>query len=160
VVLNRLGRHEEAVGAAEEALRRLPRNTSAHEELARALWKRGRSEEALEAAEAGIQALPGKERLYLVKGQILEDLGKLEEAAKAYCLELGLRLDDAESHEALRGLLRKQPGLAPSPEVRGVGEAIEQKGSAGGCEAFLLETLSLIRDLEREAIGAPAPPGK
>jgi tetratricopeptide (TPR) repeat protein len=162
VVLNRLGRHEEAAEAAEEALRRLPKNTSAYEDLAFALWKLGRSEEGLEAAEVGIRELPGREHLHLVKGRILGDLGKLEEAAKEYCQELDLRLDDLESHEALGGLLRKRPDLASSPEVQAVGEAIEQRRSAGSCEAFLLETLSLIREHGKEGSGggAPVPGGK
>ncbi|MBN1443526.1 MAG: tetratricopeptide repeat protein, partial [Planctomycetes bacterium] len=159
-VLNRLGRYKEAADAAKEALRRLPKNTCAHEELARALWKLGRSEEAIEAADVGIQEIPGREHLYLLKGKIVEDLGKVEEAAKEYCLELDLRLDDPETHEALRGLLKRTPELASIPEVAAVADAIERRVSDGSRDAFVLETLSLIRKSEKEAIGAPAHTGK
>jgi serine/threonine protein kinase/tetratricopeptide (TPR) repeat protein len=159
-VLNRLGQYEEANGLAKEALEGLPRNTSASEELARALWKLGRSEEALEAAEAGIRELPGRENLHFVRGRILEDLGKPEEAAKAYCLELDLRLDHPEAHEALGGLLKRRPDLASTPEVQALGEAIERRKSAGSCKAILVETLSLIREPEKEASGTPASSGQ
>ena len=52
---------------------------------------------------------------------VLEDLGKVAEAAKACCLELDLRLDGAEAHEALAGLFKARPELASSREVRAEG---------------------------------------
>jgi serine/threonine protein kinase/Flp pilus assembly protein TadD len=159
-ILNLFGQYYEAEETAEEALGRFPRNTSASEQLARALWGQDRAEEALEVVEAGIGELPGMERLHLVKGRILEDLGKFQEAAMAYCEELDLRLDDQETHEALGGLLRKWPDLTSLPEVAAIGEAIERRRSEGSCGTRLLETLSLIRERGKEGSGAPAPSDK
>jgi serine/threonine protein kinase/thioredoxin-like negative regulator of GroEL len=159
-VLNRVGRFQEAAEAAEEGLRRLPKNTSAREHLAFALWKLGRSEEALACADAGILELPGRERLHLVKGMVLEDLGRLEEAAKAYSLELDLRLDDAEAHAALGGLLKRRPDLAAVQEVEAVAEAIERRMLSETCGPILLETFSLIREPGKAGGGAPATAGE
>jgi tetratricopeptide (TPR) repeat protein len=82
---------DEAIGSFEQALRRDPRNASAHDRLAFALRSKGRLDEAIEHYKQALSIAPNSAALHNNFGVALHDLGRLDEAIEH--LQRGVAID-------------------------------------------------------------------
>jgi tetratricopeptide (TPR) repeat protein len=81
--LRDLGRHEEALAALEDTMRRFPANEVAPNARAETLRDLGRYEEALAALEDTMRRFPANEVAPNARAETLRDLGRYEEALAA-----------------------------------------------------------------------------
>ena len=103
----RLGRHEDAVLAAEEFLQTDPKHLSALEMLAKSLWQLGHMERVVETTRKLIILNPYEPGYHVLQASALQCLGRYGEASRAY-----MRAGDAPgAREAVEELNGWQAGL-------------------------------------------------
>lgn len=111
-----LGRHSDALTAADEAIALDTGLAQAHANRGNALRRLGRGEEALAAMDRAIALEPGLAKAYSSRGGVLHDLGRLEEALAAFEHAIALQPDLDEAHrnrgQALRLIGRLEGALA------------------------------------------------
>jgi tetratricopeptide (TPR) repeat protein len=91
-----LGRQQEALRAADQALALDSADHIAWGNKARAMLSLGHTEEALEALDSSLDSKATQAETWFVKGGILYSANRFEEALTAY--ETGLKLDPIDSH--------------------------------------------------------------
>jgi hypothetical protein len=106
-VLVRLGRHEEAVAAAQEFLQTDPQNLAALEMLAKMQWQTCKMQGVVDTTRRLIVLNPYEPGYHVLQASALQCLGRYGEAARAYH-----RAGDAPGvHDAIEDLNSWQAGL-------------------------------------------------
>jgi tetratricopeptide (TPR) repeat protein len=120
--LGELGRHDEAVEAAEEAVRLAPRDWRAQAQLAEALTPtKPRLGEATAAAGRALELAPEEARSHIAVGLVAEADGRPRDAAKAFVRALALDPRNGAAHsnlERVRQSPRKRFRLLPRLSLR------------------------------------------
>ena len=109
------GRGEEALAAADAALRLDPAASDTQNLKGAVLRALGKNEEALAAFSAAVNAQPGNAQFRLNRSSVLGDLGRFEEALTDVDRAIALKGDDAQAWNnrgaALRALGRRDEAL-------------------------------------------------
>lgn len=99
-VLIELGRYEEAVASAQDAVRMDPSSFEPHYELARALTHLKRYPDAVREAEAALKARPRDAEAWALRGVLKAQLGDADEARR--CFETAANYDPQNSQAVVR----------------------------------------------------------
>jgi tetratricopeptide (TPR) repeat protein len=111
---SRLGRHDEAVKAAREAVRLEPGFWQTHARLAGAAGQHAHGKaEAAQAADRALTLAPNEPQVQLIYGSIAASQGRREVAERAYRRALELDPQSSGAHHLLASLqLRRRTGLS------------------------------------------------
>ncbi len=112
--LTKLGRSEEALGAAEKAVQLNPDDSRAHTSLANALASRGRDEESLREHELSARMAPKAPVAHSNLGWIYTKLGRLEQGIAACQEALKIDPDCAHAYRILGVCCRRMNRLEES----------------------------------------------
>lgn len=137
-VLQRLHRHEEAVGSYDTALRLGGRDRDALKKRGNALLECNRHEEALASYERALAITPADARVLFNKGNVLRELGRFQEAL--------------ESQERA---LESEPGLAEARMEQSLCRLASGDFRMGW---HLYESRWMTDQLKYQKLNSPAPP--
>jgi predicted TPR repeat methyltransferase len=152
----RLGKHREALEAADQVLALEPHNTEAGFHRASALGEMGRHDEALAACAQVLAIDPACAPAWSQRGSLLRELGRLDEAAQAFEQALAHGGDAELNGYYLASVVsaRRGPATAPRRYVESLFDAY-----AGEFDSHLVQVLGyrapqvLARQLEGLARG-------
>jgi tetratricopeptide (TPR) repeat protein len=113
-----LERHDEAVRAAENAVRLAPLDWRSQAQLAEALTPiRQRSEEAAAAARRAVELAPDEARSHIAAGNVAAADGRRRDAAKEFVRALALDPQNVTAHASLERIRQEPPKRVRLPRL-------------------------------------------
>jgi len=106
VVLQSMGKQDEAIASYRRAIECKPEFAQAHNNLASALKAVGKMEQAVESYRQAIARKPDYAEAHFNLGNTLRDMGKSDQAIASFRLALQLKPDLVEAHNNLGNLLK------------------------------------------------------
>jgi Flp pilus assembly protein TadD len=153
--LSRLGRHEEAVAAARQAVRAAPSDWRCRIALAEAFGAAGSWPDAVDAAAQAVRYQPDHVRPYLVLGDAARRTGDLATAERAYRTAMRRKPGDPRVRAELARLRQADPRATALPGPR------RPRSGVAGLENFgEIQKFSTLQDVDQNSGFGQLPQGR